>query len=105
MNSWRDSVQIWPVAVRKWMALSHSDVERRVSRAKSCRCVTRRARRKRRRGEGLRELAVRVLGVMLLIVRSFIGGRVVLDGSMMGVGGDGEGGRGREGMMESWAER
>ena len=86
MNSWRDEVQIWPVAVRKFIPAVHSEVERRVSRAKSCRWVTRRARRKRSLGEGLRELAVMVFSVMLSMVRSFIGGRVVLEGSILGKG-------------------
>lgn len=43
MNSWRVLEHFWPVWVRKVIAAVHSGVDRRVSRAKSCRWVTSRS--------------------------------------------------------------
>lgn len=56
------------------MAAIHSSVLSRVSRAKSCRCVTSRAMRYVIRASELCEFIRRVLGVMLWMVKSSSGG-------------------------------
>lgn len=72
--TWRTSVLICPHPTRKFSAVIHSSVLRRVSRAKSCRCVTSRSIRYRSRGSSHCELIRFALGVMLSIVRLRRGG-------------------------------
>lgn len=84
MNSWRTSVQIWPTSVRKRRPFIHSSVLRRVSRAKSWRWVTRRSKMYFMRASSQRELIVWTFSVMFSDVRSFIGGILTREGSMVG---------------------
>src|SRR6187549_3491985 len=73
-----------PHAIRKVMAAIHSSVLSRVSRAKSWRCVTRRAIRYVRRALDDWELMRIALGVMLLMVRSRSGGALAEAGVSWG---------------------
>jgi hypothetical protein len=53
MNSWRSWSHLWPVAVRKSMARSHSAIVGSVSLTKACRCPTRLVSSSRSRGSGV----------------------------------------------------
>lgn len=66
----RTSVQICPTWVRNWMPAIHSSKLRRVSRAKSCRCETRRSMTYFSRGSLHCELMRTTFSVMLSMVRS-----------------------------------
>ena len=80
--TWRTSVHICPVAVKKSMPAFHSLVLSRVSRAKSWRCVTRRSMMYFMRGLGLFEFEIMAFSVMLSAVRSIIGGSFTTAGSI-----------------------
>lgn len=80
----RTSFEMCPHAIRKVMAVIHSSVLSRVSRAKSWRCVTRRAMRYVRRALDDWELMRIVLGVMLSMVRSRSGGALAEAGFSWG---------------------
>jgi hypothetical protein len=81
----RTSLLICPTLTRKSNAAIHSLVLRRTSRAKSCRCVTSRDITYLRRSSGPWELMTMVFSVMLSILRSFIGGILTFEGSMIAI--------------------
>lgn len=83
IHTCRTSEQICPTSVKKRRPVIHSCELRRVSRAKSCRCETRRSRTYFMRGSAHSELMRRVFSVMLSTVRSFMGGMLTCEGSIL----------------------
>lgn len=85
LHTWRTSLHICPTEVKNCIAPIHSFVLNLVSRAKSCRCVTRRSSRYLNLGSGHLEFIMCTFSVMLSMVRSLRGGMSTLEGSMMAV--------------------
>jgi hypothetical protein len=79
----RTSLLICPTLTRKSNAAIHSLVLRRTSLAKSWRCVTSRDITYLRRSSGPWELITMVFSVILSILRSFMGGILTFEGSMI----------------------
>lgn len=79
----RTSVQVCPVAVKKRSPAIHSCVLSRVSLAKSWRWCTKRSRMYLKRSFGFAELIATTFSVILSMVRSFKGGMVTFEGSIM----------------------
>jgi hypothetical protein len=78
-------VLICPTFTKKLRAAIHSFVLNRVSRAKSCKCVTKRSITYINLWSELCELMVTVFSVILSMLRSFIGGTLTRFGSMAAV--------------------
>jgi hypothetical protein len=83
VHTCRTSLLIWPTFTRKSSAAIHSVVLNLVSLAKSCRWVTSLSIKYVSLWSELCELIMIVFSVILSIVRSCIGGILMVDGSIL----------------------